>query len=86
MEARKRKANRTHEEIRLEFEEKRAYHITQADMWAAKIAKLDEPKLPRMRKPSVTSALKAIKDEFSREELLDILMRAQEQKKAMGAE
>jgi len=84
MEARKRKANRTHEEIRLEFEEKRAYHVAQAELWAAKISKLDEPRAPRQRKPSVTRALKAVKDEFSREELLGILERAREQKRIMG--
>ena len=86
METRKRKANRTQEQIRLEFEGKRAYHVAQADMWAAKIAKLDEPKQPRQRKPSVTSALKAVKEEFSREELLAILARAREQKRIMGME
>lgn len=86
METRKRKANRSHEEIRLEFEGKRAYHVAQADMWAAKIAKLDEPKPPRQYKASVTSALKAAKKAFSREELLEILEQAREQKRLMNAE
>ena len=86
METMKRKGNRTHDEIRLEYEAKRAYHVAQVEAWAGKIAKLDEPRKPRQRKASMNGVFKAAKDSFSTDELMEILETAKRKKREMEAE
>lgn len=86
METKQRKANRTPEQIRAEYEVKRAYHVSQAEAWAAKIAKLDEPRKPRQRKASMNGVLKAAKDSFSTDELMEISETAKRKKREMEAE
>lgn len=86
MESKGRKANRTPEQIRNEYEGKRAYHVAQVEAWAVKIAKLDEPRKPRQRKASMNGVFKAAKDSFSTDELMEILETAKRKKREMEAE
>lgn len=86
MDTKGRRANRTPEQIRADYEAKQAYHVAQVDAWAAKIAKLDEPRKPRQRKASINGVLKAAKDDFSPDELLAILETAKRKKMEMTGE
>lgn len=80
------RARRNHDEVRAALVEKQKYHLEMANRFSEKIAEHDKPKMPRFRKPSITSVVSAAKDDFSPEELLEILETAKRKKMEMKAE
>ena len=69
-----RSANRTHEDIRIELERRKAKHYMQISQIDRKLEALDKPREPRKRKPGAAAVLKAAQAAgFTNEQLLELI-------------